>query len=126
VQRGDDAVSDEGALARVLSVGPIEAEEVGIVEEPGRALLELEVQQCAGTEPLDVDPALWSIVATDHYVGPGLPDLGTLEADVLEPGACVDGAVIVDFLAGAEPADALLFAFDGLAVIEIARFTLDG
>lgn len=90
---------DGGATAVVRSIIPnAEPSSQFIAVEAGHQLVEIDVELCAGTEPLNVNPLYWLATAEDHYTGGAALGGGTLSALEVAPGQCAAGTVQLDML----------------------------
>ena len=100
---------DGGGTAVVRSITPNAAPSSQFITvEPGRQLVEIDVELCAGTEPLSVNPLYWLVTAADHYIGGASLGGGTLSSLDIAPGQCAAGTVQVDMLEQSVPAYVIL------------------
>lgn len=94
----------EGATATVRSVTPGVPAPQFVTVEDGRQLVELDVEQCAGSEQLDVNPLYWTLTTRDNYLAGAELVGGSLASISVAPGECVAGTVLVNSLATSAPA----------------------
>ena len=100
---------DAGATAVVRSItaNATPSNEFTTVD-PGHQLVEIDVELCAGTEPLSVNPLYWLATAQDHYTGGAALGGGTLSSLEVAPGQCAAGTVQIDMLEQSIPAYVIL------------------
>ena len=87
--------------------------------EPGRQLVDADVELCAGSEPLSVNPLYWLMTAQDNYTGGASLGGGTLPTIDVAAGECVAGVVQLDMLEQSVPAYVI---FTGALLDELARW----
>lgn len=102
---GTSAALTGGATAVVKSVVP-NADPLNDFFGPdtGRQFVRIEVELCAGSEALSVNPLYWLAVAEDNRMGSASLGGGTLPALSISPGNCVAGSVEIDLPADTLPA----------------------
>lgn len=74
----------------------------------GRQFNQIDVELCAGSEPLPVNPLYWLGSGTDSWMGSAGLGGSTLQTIELAPGQCVAGLVELDMPAGSVTASVVL------------------
>ncbi len=117
---GETVTLDDGHSATVRSVTP-HAPAPNPFSEPdaGRQLVNIDVELCAGSEPLSVNPLYWLATSTDHYTGSAMLGAQTLDTIELAAGQCIAGLVAIDLPEAATPEHVILI---GPGLDEIARW----
>jgi hypothetical protein len=88
---------------------------------PGRQYNIVEVELCAGSEPLTVTGLFWHVAGTDHRGGTSILTGDTLPFDDVAAGQCITGEVQIDVSAGTTTAY-VVYADD--ASSETARWSV--
>jgi hypothetical protein len=89
--------------------------------QPGRQYNRIDVEVCAGSEPLNVNGLSWSGVATDHSMGTSALVGDTLQPIEVAAGQCVAGLVELDMREGSATAYVL---YTGPLADELARWRI--
>lgn len=96
VSLGEEMSTGNGSTATVRSVTPgVPAPQFVTVDE-GRQLIELDVEQCAGTAPLSVNPLYWLLTTQDNYIGQAELGAQTLPTMEVAAGQCIAGTVVMN------------------------------
>jgi hypothetical protein len=86
---------------------------------PGRQLVEVDVEVCAGSTSLQVSPIDWVVVAEDNRVGDWAFHSGTLPSIEIAAGECAAGTVYLDIAADATIA---YVTYGDLLLTELGRW----
>ena len=118
---GEPVELDDGGTAVVRSITPNAppANEL-FPAEPGRQLVDVDVELCAGSESLSINPLYWLMTAQDNYTGGASLVGGTLPTIDVAAGQCVAGIVQLDMLEQSVPA---YVVYTGALFEELARWS---
>lgn len=89
--------------------------------EPGRQFTQIDVELCAGTEPLPVNPLYWLGATTENWMGSAALSGSTLDAIELASGQCIAGLVELDLPEGSVTSSV---ALTDIGLDEVARWTI--
>jgi hypothetical protein len=118
---GETVELEGGATAVVRSITPNAAPTNELFPAAaGRQLVDADVELCAGTEPLSVNPLYWLMTAQDNYTGGASLGGGTLPTIDVAAGQCAAGIVQFDMLEQSVPA---YVVFTGTLFEELARWS---
>ena len=106
---GSKLTLPDGSTAVVTSVVPNAPPlDENFPPEEGRQIVRIEVEQCAGGEPLSINPAYWWAAAADNHLGQSQFGGSTLPSLTLAAGECVAGTVEIGLAADAKVAQIIL------------------
>jgi hypothetical protein len=88
--------------------------------EAGRQYVDVDVELCAGSEALSVNPLYWLLTAEDNYTGGASLGGGTLPTIDVAAGECAAGIVQFDMLDESVPA---YVVYTGTLFEELARWS---
>ena len=112
---------DGGGTAVVRSITPnAPPTNEFLPAEPGRQFVDVDVEVCAGSESLSVNPLYWLMTAQDNFTGGASLGGGTLPTLDVAAGQCVAGVVQLDMLEQSVPAYVI---FTGTLFEELARWS---
>ncbi|HTH06487.1 MAG TPA: hypothetical protein VL916_11485 [Ilumatobacteraceae bacterium] len=116
---GETLTVESGETVVAKSITPIEPEDDFSDPGPGRQLYEIDVEVCAGSEPVSVNPYSWVIVGEDNRLGGPSFSSGTLPSIDVAAGECVAGTVHLDI---AETSTIAYIVYGDVLLEELARW----
>ena len=97
---GDALLLGDGSIARVNALVMEPPAPLGLDLDPGLTLAVLDVEQCAGPEPIDIDPFGWKVLLPDGTSFRGEVLIYELPSHHLASGTCARGDIYVGVTAG--------------------------